>query len=101
MSLKKQFDEKNHVCKVTFTMTKETADTAKHINLAGDFNNWDMESIPMKKIKGGGFSASVNLIQGREYEFKYLIDGKIWLNEPEADMLVPNVFLSKNSVVIV
>jgi 1,4-alpha-glucan branching enzyme len=101
MSLKKQFDEKKRVCKVTFTLAKDIANSANQINLAGEFNNWDIESIPMKKLKGGEFSASVDLKQGREYEFKYIIDGKEWLNEPDADMFRSNVFLSDNSVVIV
>jgi 1,4-alpha-glucan branching enzyme len=101
MSIIKHFDDKKHSCKVTFTLAKDIASSAKHINLIGDFNNWDIESIPMKKNKGGEFSASVDLKQGKEYEFKYLIDGKEWLNEPEADMFVSNVFLSDNSVVVV
>jgi len=101
MSLKKQFNEKKRVCKVTFTLTKDFAHSANQINLAGEFNNWDIESIPLKRQKGGEFSASVDLKQGREYEFKYVIDGKEWINEPEADMFVTNVFLSENSVVVV
>lgn len=101
MSIKKHFDEKKKVCKVTFTLAKDKANSAKYINLAGDFNNWDIESIPMKKNKDGAFSTSVDLNQGREYQFKYIIDGKNWLNEPDADMFVSNIFLSDNSVVVV
>jgi 1,4-alpha-glucan branching enzyme len=101
MSLKKHFDEKNPVCKVTFMLDKNAASSANRVNLAGDFNNWDIKNIPMKKIKGGEFSASVDLKKGREYEFKYLIDGKKWVNEPAADKQVANVFQSDNSVVIV
>lgn len=101
MSLKKQFNEKKPVCKVTFKLTKDIAGYANRVNLAGDFNNWDFESIPMKKLKGGEFSVSVDLQKGREYQFKYLIDGWSWLNETEADKHVPNGFQSENSVVIV
>jgi len=101
MSIKKHFDDKKQVCKVTFTLAKDIANSAKQISLAGDFNNWDIESIPMKKNKGGEFSASIDLVEGRQYEFKYIVDGKEWLNEPDADMFVSNVFLSDNSVIIV
>ncbi len=101
MSLKKQFDAKKHSCKVTFTITEDLTNSANKINLAGDFNNWDIESIPMKKLKGGEFSASVELKNGKEYEFKYLINGNSWLNDINADKYVPNVFHSENSVVIV
>ena len=42
MSLKKQFDSKKHLCKVTFTLAKDIADASNRVNLAGDFNNWDI-----------------------------------------------------------
>ena len=99
MSLKKQFDEKNPVCKVTFKLDKEAVNSANQVNLAGDFNNWDINNLPMKKYKNGGFSVSVELKKGMEYEFRYVIDGTEWLNEPEADRYVPNVFHSDNSVI--
>ena len=100
MSLKKHFDEKKRQCKVTFTLAKDKANSAKYINLAGEFNNWDIESIPMKKNKAGEFSASVDLNQGREYQFKYVIDSKLWVNDMQADKFVPNVFYSENSVIL-
>jgi 1,4-alpha-glucan branching enzyme len=100
MSLKKKFDEKKPVCKVTFVLSNEITNSASRVNLAGDFNNWDIESIPMKKVNGA-FSVSVNLKKGMEYQFKYLIDGKEWLNENEADKMVPNPFHTDNSVVVV
>ena len=101
MSLKKQYIKTKPVCKVTFILAKEIAEVANKVNLSGDFNNWDIESIAMKKAKTGEFSASVELEKGREYQFKYIIDGKEWINETEADKFVPNEFQSENSVVVV
>jgi 1,4-alpha-glucan branching enzyme len=101
MSLIKKYHETKSGCKVTFKLTKDIANSANQVYLAGDFNNWDIDSIPMKKLKGGEFSVSVDLEKGREYQFKYLIDGSTWMNEIEADRHVPNEFQSENSVVIV
>jgi 1,4-alpha-glucan branching enzyme len=101
MSLKKQIDAKKQVCKVTFTLTKAMANSANRANLAGDFNNWNIDSIPMKQLKGGEFSVSVDLKKGAEYQFKYLIDGSDWQNEIAADKYVTNRFQTENSVVIV
>ena len=101
MSLKKQFDAKKHVCKVTFTLAKNITSSSNRVNLVGDFNNWDIESIPMERLKGGDYSISVNLEKGREYQFKYLVEGLGWLNEKEADKHVLNRFQTENSVVIV
>ena len=101
MSLKKQFDEKNPLCKVTFSLAKGMTNSAFRVNLAGDFNDWDTENIPMKKMRNGEYTASVDLKKGREYEFKYLIDGSGWINDKEADKYVQNRFQTENSVVIV
>jgi 1,4-alpha-glucan branching enzyme len=101
MSLKKQYVEKKPVCKVTFKLEKELVNSANHVSLAGDFNDWDIESIPMKKLKSGEFSATLDLEKGKEYQFRYLIDGKEWINEAEADKLVRNQFQGENSVIVV
>jgi len=101
MSMHKIFHKENPVCKVTFKLNKEVAASAMQVNLVGDFNNWDKENIRMKKIKTGGFSIAVNLDIGKDYEFKYLMDKSIWLNEAEADKQVLNEFHGTNSVVTV
>ena len=45
--------------------------------------------------------ASLSLKPESEYKFKYLIDGEKWENDYKADAYVPNVFGTKDSVVIV
>ena len=98
MSLKKQYFKTKSVGKVTFEYTNENA---KNVNLIGDFNKWDINGIPMKKKKSGEFSIAVELEKGKEYQFKYLIDGNEWDNDMEADKFVMNEFQGENSVVIV
>jgi hypothetical protein len=53
----------------------------------------------MAKKKDGSFSAEVNLPKDSSHEFKYLVDNSTWVNDPEADTEVPNVFGGSNSVV--
>lgn len=101
MSLKKQYSKTKPVCKVTFKVEKEIVPLGKKVTLTGDFNNWDPESIPMKESKTGDFSASIELENGKEYQFRYLLDDILWINEAEADKHIPNAFQSENSVVIV
>nr|WP_321451356.1 isoamylase early set domain-containing protein [uncultured Carboxylicivirga sp.] len=101
MSMQKKFDKNNPICRVTFILNKELSKSVKQVNLTGDFNNWDRQNIRMKKNKIGFFSVSVNLNTGKEYQFKYLIDQSIWLNEPEADKQVSNEFKSSNSVITI
>ena len=99
MSLKKTYSKAKPACKVTFTLAKELAPTANTANLAGEFNDWNEESIPMKKLKSGEFSVSVDLENGKEYQFKYIVDGKVWVNDPEADKYIHNGLHSDNSIV--
>ena len=101
MSLKKQYSETKPICKVTFKLTKKASNSAKKANLAGTFNDWNISDLPMKQLKNGDFTVSVNLDKGNEYQFKYVIDGKIWINDDKADSYTPNEFHSDNSVVAV
>jgi hypothetical protein len=43
----------------------------------------------------------LELEKGKEYQFRYVIDGKEWINEEQADKFVPNAFQTENSVVVV
>jgi 1,4-alpha-glucan branching enzyme len=101
MSLKKQYNKTNKTCKVTFKISGDIVPKAAKVNLAGEFNNWNIDDISMKKLKNGDFSVTINLESGREYQFKYVVDSFIWLNEIEADKYVTNEFLNENSVVII
>ena len=73
------------VCKVTFKINKEIGKPSDKAFLVGDFNDWSKSSTPMKKLKSGEFSVTVDLEKGRDYEFKYLLDADAWENDWEAD----------------
>ncbi len=90
MSIKKQYSKKDPICKVTFTLTEEAIGTAEHAALAGNFNWWDTYNLPMKRTKNGAFEIKLDLDKGKEYQFRYLVDGKRWINDPEADGYIPN-----------
>lgn len=100
MSLKKQFLKTKPVCKVTFSLPSEAAPDASEVFVAGEFNEWDPTGIPMKKLKNGTFKTVVDLETGRDYAFRYVIDGTKWENDWEADAYRPNdVTFDENSIV--
>jgi len=102
MSIIKKYLKKKPVCKVTFKVPKEMTGPVNTVHLVGDFNNWDTQATPMKKLKNGDFTATVDLDLYKEYEFRYLKDKKEWGNDSEADKHVPTPFGdSDNSVIIV
>jgi hypothetical protein len=55
----------------------------------------------MKRLKNGGFTATVTLESNKEYHFRYFLDGDRWENDWNADKYVPNSHGSDDSVVVV
>lgn len=101
MSITKQFLKSKPECKITLTLPADFAPEAKEISVLGDFNDWDSQANKMKKAKDGSFKTSITLEVGKEYAFRYLIDGVIWENETEADKFAPSgVSYDENSVVV-
>ena len=102
MALEKKYLEDSSLCKVTFSLSKEIAKSAKTVHLVGEFNDWDEKATPMKQLKDGSFSVTLDLETGREYQFRYLIGHKIWENDWNADKYVLTHFGDcDNSVVVV
>ncbi len=101
MSLKKTYFKTKDTCKVNFRLPKETADDANNVKLVGEFNNWDINATPLKKLKNGTFSGNLELQKGKEYQFRYLIDKQRWEDEQGADKFVSTPFKdAKNSVIV-
>ena len=66
--------------------------------LVGDFNNWQLGETPIKKSKTGVWSVSLDLETGKEYQYRYLVDGTNWENDSDADKYIPSGQGSENSV---
>ncbi len=100
MSIKKQYLKSKPVCKVTFKVEGEQAGGATKMSVVGDFNQWNEKTHELKALKDGSFTITVDLETGREYQFRYLADGQIWLNESEADAFIPSGFGDAQNAVI-
>ena len=100
--LKKAYSRNRRTCKVTFTLPPEAAAGATSVYLAGDFNNWDKAALPLRRSADGSWETALTLDAGREYLFRYLLDGVRWENDWNADKYRPSPYGdSDNSVVIV
>ena len=96
---KKQLKTRN-ACKVTLTLPAEAVPGASKVTLAGDFNEWSRTVMPLKKLKTGKYSVTVELESGREYRFRFCIDGKHWENHWNADRYEPNPHGGDDSVIV-
>lgn len=80
--------------KVVFTFKAQ----ANVVYLAGNFNNWNPTAWPMKLVDGV-WIYEVELKPG-SYQYKYVIDGKTWKEDPEAPAYLDDGFGGKNGAFV-
>lgn len=95
--IEKKINAKGNKARVTFELPADAAQESVYV--VGDFNDWDKEATPMKHVKGRGvWKAQLSLETGKQYQFRYLIDGTDWHNDEQADGYVQSPFFSENGV---
>ena len=72
---------------------------AKTVHLAGDFTGWRPDRA-MRRRRDGTWELTLDLAADRAYEFRYVIDGHQWINDPSADQYIANPFGGENSAVV-
>jgi 1,4-alpha-glucan branching enzyme len=72
------------------------APEARRVALAGTFNEWDINTLPMKKNGEGTWETRIELPPGR-HEYRFWVDG-VWHDDPNAHERVENPFGSQNCV---
>ena len=101
MPLTKKYSKDKTTCTVGFSLPEEATAGAKKLFLAGEFNDWSATATPMRKAKGA-FRVSLELAAGMPYQYRYVTEAGVWLNDIEADCYVFSVFAdADNSVVVI
>ena len=95
--IKKDYSKTGRACKVTLELP--AAVQASTAVVCGEFNEWSPETTQMKRRRDGSFAVTLSLKPGREYRFRYLLNGERWENDWEADGYAPNQFGTEDSVV--
>lgn len=76
------------------------AGAAGTAHLAGEFNAWSTSADPMVKGADGTFSITKALPPGR-YQYKFVLDGSNWKEDPNAAETADDGYGGKNSVIVV
>lgn len=97
--MKKTYSKAKDTCRVTFDLPAEAK--VETVALCGEFNSWDKSRHALTRRKRGNFSITMTLEAGKEYRYRYWVDGERWENDWNADKYVPNEFGTEDSVVIV
>ena len=104
MALKKQFLKSKPVCKVTFRLPSELvaehAESAAEAFVVGEFNAWDPTANRMRKLKNGDFTANLDLESGKDYQYRFLLSGEVWVTDPEADRHEYSAFAECENAVV-
>jgi glycosidase len=103
-----EFTHENHKYQIPFQLLQRNKyfftfkPKGKHqkVNLFGQFNSWDRNSLPMSDDNGDGiYEIKIPLDPGR-YEYKFYVDGEE-LIDPKNPVKVPNGLGDYNSVLII
>ena len=100
MSLKKSFSTDKTKCTVTFSINATAAAGAEKAFLVGEFNDWSETATPMKKSADGSFSVKKQFEINKEYQFRYLLDGKTWINDWKADKYIRSELVNDDNSVV-
>lgn len=93
----KQDGQRGGTVRVSFELPGDIAQS--HVAVVGDFNDWNPEAHPMRRLKKGTWKKDIYLAPDQSYRFRYLVDGTRWHNDDAADRFEPNGYNTTNSVI--
>ncbi|MCL4537504.1 MAG: hypothetical protein M1610_07935 [Nitrospirae bacterium] len=101
-----QFQKKNNLVQYANTTSGESTITvrinfhapeAKKVAIAGDFNKWKVDENILKRQDNGIWTIEIPLKPGA-YNYMFVVDGKVWMTDPNAELYQDDGFGFKNSV---
>ena len=76
-------------------------DAARGVSVAGDFNGWSQIATPLKRNGSGLWSTEIAISHAGRFEYKFIVDGQRWIEDPSNGMKAPDNHGGLNSVVVV
>jgi serine protease AprX len=74
-------------------------DTADSVSVAGDFNGWD--ATPLKRNGAGLWSIEIVIPRSGRFQYKFIIDGQRWIEDPGNGMKAPDNYGGLNSLLVI
>jgi 1,4-alpha-glucan branching enzyme len=87
---------KRSATKITFILP----DAVGPVSVVGDFNDWDPHLHPLRRRSNATRSVALDLAPGT-YAFRYLSDGGVFFDEPDADAVEANGLGDTHSLLLV
>jgi serine protease AprX len=71
---------------------------AKRVQVLGSWNDWQLPGLEMEQVESGVWQAERPLLPGDHYQYKFLLDGTRWLDDPTNPRKVWDGFGGFNSL---
>ena len=72
-------------------------DEAVSVSVAGDFNEWDQ--IPLERNGLGLWSTTITVPPAPRFEYKFIVNGQRWVEDPSNGLKAPDNYGGLNSVI--
>jgi serine protease AprX len=76
-------------------------DSAQSVSVAGDFNEWSQAATPLKRNESGLWFTEIVVPHAGRIEYKFIINGQRWIEDPSNGMKAPNNYGGLNSVLVI
>jgi serine protease AprX len=76
-------------------------DNAESVSLAGNFNDWDAARSPLTRDATGLWEVVIEAPEPGRYQYKFLVNGERWLEDPTNGMKVADNYGGLNSVLVI
>ena len=74
---------------------------AEEISLAGNFNHWAQDVLLFEPGKNGHWTIEIPLLPNGRYQYKFLIDNKVWIEDVNNPYREPDGFSGFNSILLI
>ena len=76
-------------------------DSAQSVSVAGDFNGWDHVATPLERNSSGLWSTQIVVPGAGRFEYKFIVNGRRWIEDPSNGMKAPDNYGGLNSVLVI
>jgi len=75
--------------------------SAQSVAVVGDFNDWQAEATPLHRVGNGGLWTVEMTLPPGNHRYAFIVDGHVWMPDPNAPLTTDDDFGKPNSVVVV
>ena len=76
-------------------------DSAQSVSVAGDFNEWSHVATPLKRNESGLWFTEIVVPGTGRFEYKFIVNGRRWIEDPSHGMKAPDNYGGLNSVLVI